>query len=218
MLLCSWTKDYQENKNNITENRHLFLNMGFELKGVCFGMTRTTKALIVHLSLEAAGGTTTTGLLELATLALDVGLGVLAGAHAEVLDGLTGVLLTAEEDGVGTGGGTESQLVEGDDLTAGLQDASLGGLGDAQAGNRQLGDLEEAVVVSDGSDNDGGLAILTSHVAGNTGNRHGGAVDARHKEALQNDLVEGRVRAAGKESVELLGVSSWNGEKSSGVS
>ncbi len=164
---------------------------------------KKTQSIEKHLSLEAAGGTTTTGLLELATLALDIGLGVLAGTHAEMLDGLTGVLLAAEQDGVGTGGGTKSKLVKGDDLTAGLQDAGLGGLGDAQAGDRQLGDLEETVVVSDGSDNDSGLAILAGHVAGNTGDRHGGTVDARHKKTLQDDLVEGRVRAASEESVQL---------------
>jgi len=157
-----------------------------------------------HLSLEAAGGTTTTSLLELATLALDIGLGVLAGTHTEMLDGLTGVLLTAEQDSVGTGGGTESKLIKGDDLTAGLQDAGLGGLGDAQASKGELGDLEETVVIGNGTNDDSGLSILTGHVAGNTGNRHRGAVDARHKKTLQDDLVEGRVRAAGEEAVELL--------------
>jgi len=172
----------------------------------------TTEDLKGHLSLEATGGTTTTSLLELATLALDIGLGVLAGTHTEMLDGLTGVLLATEQDGVGTGGGTESELIKGDDLTAGLQDAGLGGLGDAQASKGELGDLEEAVVVSDGTDNDGGLTILTGHVASNTGNGHWGTVDAGHKETLQDDLVEGRVRAAGEESVELF----WIGEKKEG--
>ena len=157
-----------------------------------------------HLSLEAAGGTTTTSLLELATLALDIGLGVLAGTHTEMLDGLTGVLLTAEQDSVGTGGGTEGELIKSDDLTASLQDAGLGGLGDAQAGKGELGDLEETVVIGDGANDNSGLAILTGHVTGNTGDRHRGAVDAGHKETLQDDLVEGRVRAAGEESVELL--------------
>ena len=71
------------------------------------------------LNLEATGSATTTGLLELATLALDIGLGVSARAHTKVLDGLTGVLLATEQDGVGTSGGTKCELIKGNDLTAG---------------------------------------------------------------------------------------------------
>ena len=86
----------------------------------------------------------------------------------------------------------------------GLDNASLGGLGDTQASNGQLGDLEETVIIGDSANNDGGLALLASQVAGNARDGHGGTVDAGHKETLQDDLVEGRVRTTSKESVKLL--------------
>lgn len=110
-----------------------------------------------------------------------------------MLDGLTGVLGTTEQDGVGASGGTKSQLIEGEDLTTGLLDASASGSGETESGNRHLGDGEEAVVISDGAnDNDGlllvGLVALgESHEARK---RDGRSVDARHEETAQDDLVE----------------------------
>jgi hypothetical protein len=121
-----------------------------------------------------------------------------------VLDSLTGVLLTAEQDGVGTSGSTKGKLIKGDDLSASLDNTGLGGLGDTQASNRQLGDLEEADIISHGANDNSGLALLASQVASNTRDGHWGAVDARHEETLQDNLVEGRIRTAGKESVELF--------------
>jgi hypothetical protein len=133
-----------------------------------------------------------------------MGLLVLVGAHAEVLDGLTRVLGAAEEEGVGTGGLLESQLVESDDLAAGSGDAGTGGGGDAESGNRDLGDGQEAVVVGDGANNDDGLLLVAVlEVGRDAGERDGRAVDAAHEQAAQDHLVEGRISAAGQEAVEL---------------
>ena len=88
-----------------------------------------------------------------------VGLLVLVGAHAEVLDGLARVALAAEEDGVRTSRSTHRELVEGQRLATSLQDALLGRRGEAQGSNRQLGDLKEADIVGDGSDDDDGLGL-----------------------------------------------------------
>lgn len=124
------------------------------------------------------------------------------GTKAKVLDGLTGVLGAAEEEGVGAGGGTEGQLVEGQALAAGSSDAGAGGGGEAQSGDGQLGDLEQAVVVGDGADNDDGLAlvglarVLVGSRCDDAGDGHGRAVDARHEQTAEDHLVEVRIRAA----------------------
>jgi hypothetical protein len=58
-----------------------------------------------------------------------------------MLDGLTGVLGSTEEEGVGTGGGTGGDLVDGKDLTTGLHDAGASRGGETESCNRQLGEF-----------------------------------------------------------------------------
>jgi hypothetical protein len=113
-----------------------------------------------RLDLETTRPPASTGTLELAALALDVGLLVLVGTHAEMLDGLTSVLGTTEEEGVGTGGEAGRDLVDGKDLTASLLDAGTGGGSEAESSNGELGELEETVVVGDGANDDNGLALV----------------------------------------------------------
>jgi hypothetical protein len=147
--------------------------------------------------------TLATSTLELAALAADIGLLVLMGAHTEVLDGLTGVLGTAKNDGVGTSGGTESKLIEGKNLTTSLQDASSSSLGETKSSNGELGDFQKTGVVSDGTDNNDSLSLLCLGVANNAGDGDRGAVDARHKETLENNLVEVGVSTTSQEAVKL---------------
>jgi hypothetical protein len=101
--------------------------------------------------LETTRPSASTSTLELAALALDVGLLVGVGTKAEVLDGLTGVLGATEEDGVGSSREAGSDLIDGEGLTTGLQDARAGSGGEAESRNGELGELEETVVVSDGA-------------------------------------------------------------------
>lgn len=149
------------------------------------------------LNLEATRPSAATGALELAALAGDVGLLVLVGAEAEVLDGLARVLGAAEEERVGARGLLESELVEGQGLAAGSLDARAGSGGEAQGGDVDLGDVEEAVVIGDGADNnDRLLLVAVLEVGGNAREGDGGAVDAAHKQAAEHDLVESRVGTA----------------------
>lgn len=127
---------------------------------------------------------------------------VRVGTEAEVLDGLTGVLGATEEEGVGAGGGAEGELVEGQALAAGLGDPGTGGGGEAQSSDGELGDLKQAVVIGDGANDDDSLAlvrlagVLVGGGRDDAGDGHRGAVDARHEEAAEDDLVEVRIRAA----------------------
>ena len=119
-----------------------------------------SSTLARHLNLETTRPSASTGTLELASLALDVGLLVLVGTHAEVLDGLTRVLRTTEEDGVGTGGEAGGDLVDGEDLTTGLLDAGTSRRSEAEGSDGELGELQQAVVVGDGANDDNGLALV----------------------------------------------------------
>jgi len=159
---------------------------------------------LLRLDLETLGSSATTSTLELAALGSDVGLLVLVGTEAEVLESLASVLGATEKEGVGTGGLLKGELVEGDGLATGSLDASTGSGGEAEGSNRDLGDGQETVVIGDGTDNnDGLLLVAVLEVGGNARERDGGTVDAGHEQPAEHDLVEGRVSAAGKEAVKL---------------
>jgi hypothetical protein len=118
---------------------------------------------------------------------------VLVGTHAEVLDGLASILGTTEQEGVASSGGTESQLIQSQALTTGSKDAGAGGGGETESGNGDLRDLEEAVVVGDGTNDNDGLAGLVA--LGDLGldarKGHRGLVNAGHKQAAQDNLCAG---------------------------
>lgn len=127
---------------------------------------------------------------------------VLVGTETEVLHSLTGILWTTEEESVGTSGGAHGEFVEGEALAASLQNASTGGAGKSESSDAHLGNLEEAVVVSDGADNNDRLvlvlggSVLVGGARRDAGERHWRLVDARHIETSEDDLVEARVRTA----------------------
>jgi hypothetical protein len=112
------------------------------------------------LHLETLGASATTGTLELATLGLDEGLLVGVGTEAEVLVGLTGSLGATDEDHVGASGGAEGELVEGDALTAGGDNAGTGGGSEAEGADGELGALSHADVVGDLGNGGHDLALV----------------------------------------------------------
>ena len=121
---------------------------------------------------------------------------VRVGTKAEVLDGLTGVLGATEEEGVGTGRGAHGQLINGQGLTTSGDDAGAGSGGVAEGSDRELGELKETVVVSDGADQDDGLAlvslagVLVGSSGDDLGEGHGRAVDLAHVQTAENSGVE----------------------------
>lgn len=158
------------------------------------------------LYLEATAPATATGLLELAALAANVGLGVAVGGagDTEVLDGLAGVLAATEEKAVLALRLEHGELVEGEALTTGSDDAGTGALGEAEGADAELGALLHADIVSDGGHGHGNAGLLlVAHEEANAADRHGGAVDAAHVHALEDLLVELGLSAASKEGVQL---------------
>ena len=154
------------------------------------------------LNLETTRSTLTTSTFKLAALGTNIGLLVLVRTETKVLDGFTSVLGTTDENGVGTSGGTESQLIQGQTFTTCLQDTSLGSLGEVKGSNRKLGEFKKTGIVSDGTNDNNSLVILS--ITDNAGNSDRRTVDARHKETLQDDLVEFGICTAGKKTIKLL--------------
>ena len=122
---------------------------------------------------------------------------VLVGTEAKVLDGLTGVLGSSEEQGVASGRGSESQLVQGQDLSSSSLDAGPSSSSEAEGRNTELGNGQEAVVISDSPDDHNGLVVgLLGCVGDNARNGDRWSVDTGHKKAAEDDLVEGRLGPA----------------------
>lgn len=160
--------------------------------------------LALGLDLETARASSATSTLELATLGDNMRLLALVGAKAKVLNSLAAVLGATQDQSVAASGGAEGKLVKSDGLTTGSHNAGAGGSGEAESGDGHLGDGEQAVVISDGADNnDSALLALLVDVGNDPGQRDRGSVDLGHKKAPKNNLVEGRVGTTGKKAVEL---------------
>jgi hypothetical protein len=114
----------------------------------------------------------------------------------EMLHTLPGILRSTQQQRIRTGRRPHSQLIQRQSLTTSLLDASAGSSCEAEGRNGQLGDGEEAVVVGDGAHDDDGLVLggvvgaLGVGGAYEAGEGDGGAVDAGHEEAAEDDLVE----------------------------
>lgn len=112
-------------------------------------------------------------------------------AEAKVLHGLTSVLRTTQQQGVRAGGRTESKLVQGQDLTASLLNASTGGGRHAEGSNGQLGDRQQAVVIGHRANDDNGLVlVLLVQVGHDAGQGDRRTVDPGHEQTAQHHLVE----------------------------
>lgn len=74
--------------------------------------------------------------------------------------GLASVALALHQDGVGSGRRQQSQLIEREDLTTGLEDAFTGALGHTQSTDAQLRDVQETQVVGHSADDDSNVVVL----------------------------------------------------------
>jgi len=85
---------------------------------------------LTHLHLETLRSSATTGTLELASLGLDMWLLVLVWSETEMLDSLSSVLWSTEEEGVGSGWGSQCELIESEGLTTGSENSGAGSSGE----------------------------------------------------------------------------------------
>lgn len=125
-----------------------------------------------------------------------------------MLDRLASVLGTTEEESSGSSGLAKGELIESEALSTGGLNASAGSAGEAEGSDRELGDLKETDVVGDGGDGDNGrsgleLRVGLGDLASDARDGKRGAVDARHIQAAEDDLVELGLSAASQEAVKL---------------
>lgn len=132
---------------------------------------------------------------------------MLVWSHAEMLDRLSGVLWSSQQNNVATSWGSQGQLIEGKTLATGLLNSSAGGRCESEGGDRELGDDLKSVIVCDGANNCDGLALvsllggLSADFAVDSGDGHGWSVYSRHEQSLEDDLVEVGIGSSSKESV-----------------
>ena len=137
---------------------------------------------------------------------------VLVGAKAEVLDCLTCVLGASKKQGVASSGGTESQLIQSQDLSSSSENACTSGCGEAESSNAELGDGEESVIISDSAnDHNSALVIIAGFVSNDSRDRDRRSVDTGHEQSAEDDLVEGGLGSACQERVNI-GIASAVGE------
>jgi len=84
---------------------------------------------------------------------------VLHSRGAEVARSLAARLAATQQQGALARRCLEGQLVEGEALTAGLDDAGAGGGGEAERADGQLRHLKETHVVGDGADDNCNLVL-----------------------------------------------------------
>jgi len=119
----------------------------------------------------------------------------------EVAESLTGSAAATKKDSVGASRLAHGELVEGEALTTGLQDACASRVGETKSADGHLGDIEHASIVNNSGDNNSGLLGVPANVAVDARERHDRAVGAALHETLANLNVEGRASATSKELV-----------------
>ena len=104
--------------------------------------------------------------------------------------------LAIPQEGVLTVRVGHDHLVESHASAAGFRDASTGSLGELESGDLHLRDFEQALVVSDGADNDSGVLgeRLLDVVLNKLGQRHRRLVGPGGHKSTQNDAPYTRVR------------------------
>lgn len=149
-----------------------------------------------RLHLETLRPSSATSLLELSAFALDIWLLVLVWSHAEVLDRLSGVLWSSQQNNIAAGRGSHGQLIEGQTFTTSLLNSSSGSGCESESSDGKLRDVLESVVIGDCANHCDGLALVgllggrCADFAVDSGEGHGWPVYSRHEQSLEDDLVE----------------------------
>lgn len=123
-----------------------------------------------------------------------------------MLDGLASCSLSLHQNRVVTSWRSQSQLIECDDLSTSLSDALACTFSDAKSTDAQLGNLHQAQIIGDGTDNNRDIVLsgfASLQQARHALQRDDWAMDAAHKQTLQDDLVELLMRSSIQETVEL---------------
>ncbi len=160
------------------------------------------------LVLETSAGTPSTSSLELPSLGANIWLGVRVWSSwrlAKVSVHLTCFAGSLEEDGVLSFGCLQGKLVQGHDFSTGFEDSGSCPGGHMKSTQLNLGDVKDAEIISDCSNNDSGLALtsLGLHLTDKSGQRDRLTVGSAHKQTSEHHLVKLGIRSASEETVQL---------------
>lgn len=124
---------------------------------------------------------------------------------AEVSACLTGGASSLQQQAPLSSGRLQGQLIEGDHLAAGVQDALARSAGYVEGAHSHFRDLQEPRVVCNGANHHhGGVGLFgDAEEARHPLQRHGRTVRPAHEQPLQHDAVELLVGAPLQEAVQL---------------
>lgn len=118
-------------------------------------------------------------------------------------DGFPSVLRTPQQNRVLPKWGTERELVEGEALSASIDDPGPRCLSEPERADLHRRHLADPLVVGHGAHNHGDLITLPLHEPDEAAHRERRAVGLAHEEALEDHGVEVALCPAHKEAVEL---------------
>ena len=148
------------------------------------------------------------GAHELPVLGADVEFGVaMRGSWglAEMPVHLSALARTGEEDSATALGGVQGQLVKGEDLAPGLEDATPGAAAHWQSTHLQFGHLLDTNIVGYSPHDHSCFALPARklHLPDHLGKGERWPVGAAHEQSLEDSLIEGGVGSSGQEPVQL---------------
>jgi len=135
-----------------------------------------------------------------------VGFFVFVRAHAKVLGSFPGGPPSSEKDGIATGGGSQSQLVQSNGFATSGDDPFLGTPGESQSSDCHLGDRGETNIVGDGANLNDNFTLKIGVGGGFLGDAREGkrwAVSLGEEKATEDGLVERRISSPSQEPIEL---------------
>lgn len=173
------------------------------------GTSKPTAFAISNLYLETTGGTTSTSLLELASLCSDIRLDSVmcmlignSGAVSKVSKCLT-ALGSTEKNSVCSSGCTECELIKGETFSSSSNDALTCILGEGKSTDRHLGYFHHTNIIGNLSYDNSNLSILTLELGGETIKSHRRLVGLGHVKTLDNGSTEFGISTTSKEFVQL---------------
>jgi hypothetical protein len=209
LLICVCVNIHTKKRKKVVDGFWLF-----EKRACLFLSLLLVSSLcsLVFLHLETSAGSSTSGLLELSSLASHVRLDMIVCVHrsesrlvAEVSVSFSGSSLSLEQDSVGTSGGSQSKLIESEAFTTVLLDSSSGGFGESESAYLHgLRFVSQSLVVSDSADHNSDLVVsLLLHVHAELGDRDRSSVVVGHVQSSEDGGGELRLTSSRDESIEF---------------
>lgn len=143
-----------------------------------------------------------TGLLLGTLLAVWADMGALTAWGTEVRLGTSGGV-ASQEEGTSASWALHDELIEGKASATSLGDSCTGGFGEAETSNGKLWNIENTLVIGDGTNNNSDSVLLLAEVLDDLGQGKWWAVGAGSNKSSQDGLGEAGSGSSGEESEQL---------------